>query len=68
VPGAHEEAIRYTDVLIFKELQTMQVDEEVEYSGLTTITIGDWAKEADSSRGPFSANHKSSLVLEVGNS
>ncbi|KAL2854663.1 hypothetical protein BJX68DRAFT_31346 [Aspergillus pseudodeflectus] len=66
--GAHEEAIRYTDVLIFKELQAMQVDEEVEYSGSTTITIGDWVKEADSSWGPFSANHKPSLVLEVGNS
>ncbi|KAL2872530.1 uncharacterized protein BJX67DRAFT_376337 [Aspergillus lucknowensis] len=37
--GAQEEAIRYTDVLIFKELQAMQVDEEVEYSGSTTVTI-----------------------------
>jgi hypothetical protein len=65
--GAHEAAIRYFDILVLRELQTMQLDEEVEYLGSKKVTAGAWTKEADSSWRPMTEN-KMTLILEVGNS
>lgn len=64
--AAHELAIRSFDSLISLELRAMRVDREVRPLGSTTVTSGDWVKEADSCWAPVTTLPKLSFVVEVG--
>jgi hypothetical protein len=64
--NAHERAKRTFDMLIFRELHAMHVDEEVTPLGSTTVTVGDWTKEADCCWAPDSTPTRLTFVVEVG--
>ncbi|KAL4812559.1 hypothetical protein BDW67DRAFT_169926 [Aspergillus spinulosporus] len=64
--SAHELAIRSFDSLISLELRAMNVHRDVKPLGSTTVTVGDWNKEADCCWAPASANTRLSFVVEVG--
>ncbi|KAJ9227006.1 hypothetical protein DTO027B5_7472 [Paecilomyces variotii] len=67
MPGpAYECAIRSFNVLIEFELLARNVDSEVLSLGSTTVTLGNWVKEADCSWAPASPDGKPSFVVEVG--
>jgi hypothetical protein len=63
---AHELAIRLFDSLIFRKLGAMNVYDDVLPLGSTTVTVGNWKKEADSCWAPASTNARLSFVVEVG--
>ncbi|EPS30583.1 hypothetical protein PDE_05535 [Penicillium oxalicum 114-2] len=63
---AHELAIRLFDSLISQELHKMEVDSDVMPFGSTTVTVGNWTKEADCCWAPASTNPRLSFVVEVG--
>ncbi|KAJ5994947.1 hypothetical protein N7481_001924 [Penicillium waksmanii] len=63
---AHELAIRSFDLLIFLELRAMNVHNDVLPFGSTTVTVGNWKKEADCCWAPASTNARPSFVMEVG--
>lgn len=63
---AHELAIRSFDSLISLELRAMNVHDEVWPFGSTTVTVGNWKKEADCCWAPASTNARPSFVVEVG--
>ncbi|KAJ5762025.1 uncharacterized protein N7511_005407 [Penicillium nucicola] len=63
---AHELAIRSFDSLIFLELRAMNVHNDVWPFGSTTVTVGNWKKEADCCWAPASTNVRLSFVVEVG--
>lgn len=63
---AHELAIRSFDELISAELRTMNVRRDVKPVGSTTVTVGDWKKEADCSWAPASAIARPRFVVDVG--
>ncbi|KKK12842.1 hypothetical protein ARAM_001189 [Aspergillus rambellii] len=62
----HELAIRSFDLLVSHELQAMNAHLDVWSLGSTTVTIGNWRKEADCCWGPVSTNTRLSFVVEVG--
>ncbi|EAW13241.1 uncharacterized protein ACLA_016870 [Aspergillus clavatus NRRL 1] len=67
MPGpAHELAIRRFDLLISLELRAMNVDNDMSSLGSTTVTVGNWTKEADCCWAPASPNVRLSFVVEVG--
>jgi hypothetical protein len=63
---AHQLAIRSFDSLISLELRAMNVDCDVWPFGSTTVTVGNWKKEADCCWAPASTNARLSFVVEVG--
>jgi hypothetical protein len=63
---AHELAIRSFDSLISLELRAMNVHRDVRPFGSTTVTVGNWKKEADCCWAPASTNARLSFVVEVG--
>lgn len=63
---AHGLAIRSFDTLIMLELNAINVLDDMSPLGSSTVTIGDWKKEADCCWGPESQNGKLSFVVEVG--
>jgi hypothetical protein len=63
---AHQLAIRSFDLLISLELHTMNVHHDVLPFGSTTVTVGNWKKEADCCWAPASTNLRLSFVVEVG--
>ncbi|KAL4782093.1 hypothetical protein BJX76DRAFT_349638 [Aspergillus varians] len=63
---AHELAIRSFDLLISLKLHVMNVHREVRPFGSTTVTVGNWKKEADCCWAPASTNTRLSFVVEVG--
>ncbi|KAI9375971.1 hypothetical protein BJX61DRAFT_24291 [Aspergillus egyptiacus] len=67
MPGpAHELAGRSFDLLISQELCAMNIDCEVWPFGSTTVTLGNWKKEADCCWAPGSTVERLSFVVEVG--
>ncbi|KAJ5082333.1 hypothetical protein N7532_011376 [Penicillium argentinense] len=64
--AAHELAIRSFDSLISLELRAMNVHRDVRPFGSTTVTVGNWKKEADCCWAPASTNARLSFVVEVG--
>ncbi|KKK24299.1 hypothetical protein AOCH_007787 [Aspergillus ochraceoroseus] len=62
----HELAIRSFDLLVSLELHAMNAHLDVWSLGSTTVTIGNWRKEADCCWGPVSTNTRLSFVVEVG--
>ncbi|KAJ5281418.1 hypothetical protein N7478_006790 [Penicillium angulare] len=64
---AHELAIRLFDELISFELRAINVRREVKPLGSTTVTVGNWKKEADCCWAPDLTNpRRLSFVMEVG--
>ncbi|KAJ5495019.1 hypothetical protein N7539_000135 [Penicillium diatomitis] len=63
---AHELVIRLFDSLISLELRMINVHRDVMPFGSTTVTIGNWKKEADCCWAPASTNPRLSFVVEVG--
>ncbi|KAL3445614.1 hypothetical protein BJX65DRAFT_296904 [Aspergillus insuetus] len=63
---AHEGAKRAFDMLIFRELHAMHLDEDVTPLGSTTVTVGDWTKEADCCWAPDSTSTRLTFIVEVG--
>ncbi|RDW69033.1 uncharacterized protein DSM5745_08793 [Aspergillus mulundensis] len=63
---AHGLAIRSFDFLISLELLAMNVYDDMRPFGSTTVTVGNWTKEADSCWAPASTDTKLSFVVEVG--
>jgi hypothetical protein len=53
-------------MLISRELHAMPLDEEVTPLGSTTVTVGDWTKEADCCWAPDSTSTRLTFVVEVG--
>jgi hypothetical protein len=64
--NAHEGAKRAFDMLIFCELHAIHLDEDVTPLGSTTVTVGDWTKEADCCWAPDSTSTRLTFVVEVG--
>ena len=63
---AHEFAIRSFESLIFLELRALNVHRAVRSFGSTTVTVGNWTKEADCCWAPASTNARLNFVVEVG--
>lgn len=63
---AYELAIRSFDSLISLELRAMNVHRDLRRFGSTTVTVGNWKKEADCCWAPASTNARLSFVVEVG--
>jgi hypothetical protein len=63
---AHEFAIRSFDSLISLELRAMNVHRDVKPYGSTTVTVGNWKKEADCCWAPASTNGRLTFVVEIG--
>ncbi|KAL5332410.1 hypothetical protein BJX70DRAFT_384225 [Aspergillus crustosus] len=63
---AHELTIRSFDLLISLELRAMNVYHDMRPFGSTTVTAGNWKKEADCCWAPASTNTRLSFVVEVG--
>ncbi|KAL4869476.1 hypothetical protein BDV12DRAFT_208562 [Aspergillus spectabilis] len=61
---AHELAIRSFDLLISLELRAMNVYRDMRPFGSTTVTVGNWKKEADCCWAPASTNTRLSFVVE----
>ncbi|EPS34812.1 hypothetical protein PDE_09776 [Penicillium oxalicum 114-2] len=64
--SAHEVAIRSFDSIITLELRAMNIRREIRPLGSTTVTVGNWKKEADCSWAIVSTRSKPSFVVEVG--
>ncbi|KAL4913673.1 hypothetical protein BDW62DRAFT_214054 [Aspergillus aurantiobrunneus] len=63
---AHELAIRSFDLLVSLELRATNVHRDMRPFGSTTVTVGNWKKEADCCWAPASTNTRLSFVVEVG--
>ena len=63
---AYELAAAKFQTLIEFKLAAMNLDDEVEPLGSTTVTLGSWKKEADCSWAPGSRGIEFTLVVEVG--
>jgi hypothetical protein len=63
---AHELAIRSFDLLISLELRVMNIYHDMRPFGSTTVTVGNWKKEADCCWAPASTITRLSFVVEVG--
>lgn len=64
--NAHETAIRKFDEMISYEIRVMNLRGSIWPSGSTTVTVGNWKKEADSSWSPVSQFPNLSFAMEVG--
>lgn len=62
----HEIAAELFKSLVSLELHSMNLEDEVDPLGSTTVTLGSWQKEADGSWGPASNTTEPRFVVEVG--